>query len=133
MTETQLEALVDHSPAEVWAVVTDLSRWDWRSDLARIEIVDAKTFLEIAKGGYSTTFTVTEREPPLCWAFAMENGNMRGQWRGTFTETEAGTHLVFTERVEAKKWWMRPFVKGYLKKQQSRYLADLQRALDANP
>lgn len=132
MTEIQLEALVAHSPAEVWAVVTDLSRWDWRGDLERIERVDERTFLEIAKGGYATTFTITETKPPLCWAFAMENGNMQGQWRGTFTEEAAGTRLVFTERVAAKKWWMRPFVKGYLKKQQRRYLADLQRALAAN-
>ena len=36
---------------------------------------------------------------------------------------------MITETVNAKRWWMRPFVPGYLKRQQRRYMNDLRREL----
>ena len=39
------------------------------------------------------------------------------------------TEIDFTEEVTAKKLLLKPFVKGYLKKQQERYIADLKKAL----
>ena len=36
---------------------------------------------------------------------------------------------MITETVNAKRWWMRPFVPGYLKRQQKLYLDDLRREL----
>ena len=59
----------------------------------------------------------------------MENGNMSGAWEGHFEGTANGSRLVCTETVNAKRWWMRPFVPGYLKRQQALYLNDLRRAL----
>ncbi len=129
MTRSTMEIRLRKTPEEVWALVTDLGRWDWRSDLDRIEVTGADTFVEVTKDGFETAFTVTAAEPPARWAFDMDNENMRGRWSGSFTKTAEGVRLVFTEDVEAKKWWMRPFVKGYLKKQQAQYAADLRRAL----
>ena len=37
--------------------------------------------------------------------------------------------LTCTETVTAKHWWMRPFVPGYLKRQQKLYLCDLRKEL----
>ena len=37
--------------------------------------------------------------------------------------------MRFTEEVTPRRWNLRPFVKGYLKRQQARYLADLELAL----
>ena len=37
----------------------------------------------------------------------------------------------FTEYVTAKKFWMQPFVKWYLKRQQAQFAADLRAALQA--
>ena len=113
----------------VWQMVTDLSNTAWRSDLKRVEVLDEAHFIEHTRGGYATHFTVTAREPPRRWAFTMENGNMSGAWEGIFEGSEGGARLHCTETVTAKRWWMRPFVPGYLKRQQRRYLDDLRREL----
>ena len=114
---------------QVWQTVTDLSQTAWRSDLARVEVLDETHFVEYTKSGYATNFTVTACEPLRRWAFAMENGNMSGFWEGIFEAAEGGTRLHCTETVNAKHWWMRPFVPGYLKRQQRLYLDDLRREL----
>ena len=59
----------------------------------------------------------------------MENSNMQGHWTGLFTERDGQTEIDFTEEVTAKKLIMKPFVKGYLKKQQEQYVSDLRKAL----
>lgn len=55
----------------------------------------------------------------------MENSNMRGHWTGRFVAIGNETEIDFTEQVAAKKFFLRPFVKGYLKKQQAQFVADL--------
>ena len=116
------------SPVErVWQTVTDLSHTVWRSDLARVEILDEIHFVEHTKSGYATSFTITACEPPRLWAFTMENDNLSGSWEGIFEAEEDGTRLTCTETVNAKHWWMRPFVPGYLKRQQKLYLDDLRK------
>ena len=114
---------------QVWNTVTDLTHTAWRSDLARVEVLDETHFVEHTQSGYATEFTVTACEPFHFWAFTMENGNMSGAWEGAFQVAEGGTWLTCTETVRAKRWWMRPFVPGYLKRQQKRYLDDLRKEL----
>ena len=101
----------------------------WRSDLSKTEIISDKKFIEYTKDGYSTTFTVTLVEPYRRWEFDMENSNMKGHWIGVFTDKGNETEIDFTECVEAKKWFMNPFVKLYLRKQQAQFVADIKRAL----
>ena len=113
----------------VWQTVTDLSNTAWRSDLKRVEVLDESHFVEHTKSGYATNFTVTACEPLQRWAFTMENGNMSGSWEGIFEAAEGGSRLTCTETVNAKRWWMRPFVPGYLKRQQKLYLDDLRKEL----
>ena len=113
----------------VWQVVTDLMNTAWRSDLARVEVLDETRFVEHTKSGYATNFTVTACEPLRRWTFTMENGNMSGTWEGIFEAAEDGARLHCTETVHAKRWWMCPFVPGYLKRQQRLYLEDLRREL----
>ena len=114
---------------QVWQTVTDLMNTAWRSDLARVEIIDHARFVEHTKSGYATHFTITACQPPHLWAFTMENGNMSGSWEGIFQAAEGGMQLTCTETVNARHWWMGPFVPGYLKRQQRRYLDDLRREL----
>ena len=117
-------------PAErVWEVVTNLANTAWRSDLKWVEVLDEAHFVEHTKSGYATNFTVTACEPLHYWAFTMENGNMSGTWEGIFEAAEGGTQLTCTETVNAKRWWMRLFVPGYLKRQQKLYLYDLRKEL----
>ena len=114
---------------KIWKTVTSLEEYAWRSDLGKIEIVDENHFIEYTKDGYATTFTVTTKEPYKCWEFDMENDNMKGHWSGTFTQIGEETEIDFTEDVTAKKVFMKPFVKAYLKKQQAQYIADLKKVL----
>lgn len=129
MATVTMEAELARPLKTVWDLVTDLGRWDWRSDLARIEVTGEGAFVEYTKDGFATSFAITCLEPMTRYAFEMENDNMRGAWTGTFRETAAGCAIVFTEDVTAKKALLRPFVGGYLKKQQRQYLGDMKRAL----
>ena len=114
---------------KVWEAVTSLEDYAWRSDLGKIEIVNENQFIEYTKDGYATTFTITVKEPCNRYEFDMENGNMQGHWTGIFTKKGNSTELDFTEDVTAKKLLMKPFVKGYLKKQQQLYVSDLKKFL----
>ena len=114
---------------KVWDAVTSLENYLWRSDLDRIEILGEGRFIEHTKGGYATVFTVTAREPLKRYEFDMENENMSGHWTGLFSCADGKTTVDFTECVAAKKFWMKPFVKGYLKKQQAAYMVDLESML----
>lgn len=129
MAISNVKAVFQSDIKKVWEVVTSLENYSWRSDLSRIEILEENQFVEYTKDGYPTTFTITRTEPYKRWEFDMENSNMKGHWTGIFTETGSGTEIDFTEEVKAKKAIMKPFVKAYLKKQQERYISDLEKAL----
>ena len=61
----------------------------------------------------------------------MENSNMKGHWSGSFKENHGQTEIYFIENITAKKLFMKPFVKSYLKKQQAQFVRDLKSALAA--
>ncbi|MBC5731970.1 SRPBCC family protein [Pseudoflavonifractor hominis] len=129
MAMSKVTVYFPYPVVRVWQTVTDLAHTAWRSDLARVEVLDETHFVEYTKSGYATNFTVTACEPFRRWAFTMENDNMFGSWEGVFEAAEGGTQLTCTEIVHAKHWWMHPFVPGYLKRQQKRYLDDLRKEL----
>ena len=54
---------------------------------------------------------------------------MSGHWSGIFESCDGGTQITFTEEVQVRNPIMNLFVKGYLKKQQARYIADLRKAI----
>ena len=129
MAVSNIKASFQRSVLDVWEVVTSLENYQWRSDLSKIEVLNEKQFVEYTKDGFATTFTVTAVEPCKRWAFDLENANMRGRWIGVFTEKDGQTEIDFTEEVTTKKWFMKPFVKAFLKKQQQLYVSDLKKAL----
>lgn len=129
MAVSTIKAVFQSSIMNVWNVVTSLEKYQWRSDLSRIVILNEQQFIEYTKDGYPTTFTVTAKELYKRWEFDMENSRMKGHWVGLFTEKDGHTEVDFTEEVTAKKVIMKPFVKTYLKKQQELYIADLRKAL----
>ncbi len=130
MTQTTIKATFHSDIQRIWDVVLDVAHYAaWRSDLSKTEILDEKRFVEYTKEGYPTTFTVTAAEPCKRWEFDMENSNMTGHWTGLFAAKGDGAEVEFTECVTAKKFFMKPFVKSFLKKQQARFIADLKKAL----
>lgn len=126
MTKSTIEAIIPGELHKVWTRVLDIENYaDWRSDLSKTEMISDTQFIEYTREGYSTMFTVASIVPYQRWEFAMENDHMKGHWIGVFTDKGDKTEIAFTEFVTAKKWWMRPFVKSYLRKQQKQFVTDI--------
>ncbi len=133
MAVSNIKAAFQSDVQRTWEVVTSLKNYSWRSDLSKIETLNDAQFIEYTKEGYATAFTVTAKEPYKRWEFDMENDNMKGHWTGIFTQKDGMTEIDFTEDVTAKKNFMKPFVKAYLRKQQALYISDLRKALSQEP
>ena len=130
MARVQITAALPWDVEQVWRAVTDVSGYaTWRSDLSRAEVLGETQFVEYARNGCPTTFTILASEPCRRWELAMENSSLKGRWTGSFSREKEGTAIQFTEDVTVKKCFLRPLVKRYLKKQQARFLADLRAAL----
>lgn len=114
----------------VWNHVTCLENYSWRSDLSKIEVINDKEFAEYTHNGICTYFTITAKKRYERWEFDMENSNIKGHWIGLFTQRGNETEIEFIEDVTAKKFFMKPFVKSYLKKQQATYINDLKKVLN---
>lgn len=129
MAISNIKATFSSDIQKVWTMVTDVKNYTWRSDLSKTEILNEKQFVEYSVEGYATSFTITVTEPYKRWEFDMENGNIKGHWSGVFTQNQNNTEIDFTEEVVAKKFFMKPFLKFYLNKQQAQFISDLQKAL----
>ena len=131
MAKTNIKSIIQSDIDNVWETVLAVKNYNkWRSDVSKTEIINEKKFIEYTKDGYSTTFTVTVIKPLNRWEFDMENSNMKGHWIGIFTSKDDKTEIDFTEQVTAKKFFMKPFVKSYLKKHQTQFVMDLKKILE---
>lgn len=131
MAISNIREIISSDIHKVWEAVLAVDKYStWRSDLSKTEIINEKQFIEYAKNEYATTFTVTVVKPYKRWEFDMENSNMKGHWVGIFTSRGTDTEIDFTENVTPKKWFMKPFVKSYLKKQQTQFVLELKKALE---
>ena len=127
---SEARAVIPAEIERVWEIVTAVEGYPaWRSDLSRVEILAGGRFVEYTESGFPTTFTTTALETCRRWEFDMENANMSGHWTGVFSLMGSGTEVVFCESVAVKKFFLRPFVRGYLKRQQAQFVADLRKAL----
>lgn len=131
MAISNIREIISSDIHKVWKAVLAVDKYStWRSDLSKTEIINEKQFIEYEKNEYATTFTVTVVKPYKRWEFDMENSNMKGHWVGIFTSRGTDTEIDFTENVTPKKWFMKPFVKSYLKKQQTQFVLDLKKVLE---
>ena len=131
MAISNIREIISSDIHKVWEAVLAVDKYStWRSDLSKTEIINEKQFIEYAKNEYATTYTVTVVKPYKRWEFDMENSNMKGHWVGIFTSRGTDTEIDFTENVTPKKWFMKPFVKSYLKKQQTQFVLDLKKVLE---
>ena len=117
MTTSSIKELINCDIHKVWMIVLNVDNND-------------KQFIEYTKENYATKFTITIVEPYERWEFDMENSNIKGHWIGTFIADGNQTKIEFTENVIPKKWFMKPFIKSYLKKQQTQFVEDLKKALE---
>ena len=131
MAVSNIKEIIGSDIHKVWETVLAVEKYgEWRSDLSKTEKINEKKFIEYTKEGYATTFVSTVIEPYKRWEFDMENTNMKGHWVGVFTPRGTETQIDFTENVITKKWFMKPFIKSFLKKQQTQFVLDLKKALD---
>lgn len=126
MSVSSIKATLYCDIQKVWDVVTDVRNYPtWRSDLSKTEILNEYQFIEYTKSGYATTFTITLTKPYKQWEFDMDNSNISGHWVGVFSQDGDVTTVTFTEDITAKKWFLKPFVRSYLRKQQEQFMSDL--------
>lgn len=130
MTVSNLKSVLPGDVHKAWSVVTTASEYPrWRTDLSRVQILGPDAFLEYTADGYVTKFTIIRAKPGQLWELEMDNTNLHGRWVGRFRQRGLATVVNFAEYVSVKKVWMKPFVKGYLKKQQAQFVTDLRRAI----
>lgn len=116
---------------KVWNIITDNNNYSWRSDLSKIEIIDDNHFIEYDKNNYPTHFTITLKKELEEYRFDIENTNIKGKWTGIFNQLSNGyVELDFTEEIETNNFLMKLLAKPYLKKQQKRYIKDLEIVLN---
>ena len=115
---------------KLWDIITDNTKYSWRSDLSKIEIVDDKHFIEYAKNNYPTYFTITSKISFKEYKFDIENTNIKGKWTGIFIKSDNGKVLLdFTEEIETNNIIMKLIAKPYLKSRQKRYMKDLEKRI----
>ncbi|WP_315074305.1 SRPBCC family protein [uncultured Clostridium sp.] len=130
MKKSTITATFKANIKEVWEVVTNNNKYNWRSDLSKIDVsIDGNSFTEYTKGNFPTKFNITLKKPYERYEFDMTNKNMNGHWIGVFSPVNNGTQIEFTEKVSVNNPIMNLFVGLYLKKQQSLYIADLKKEL----
>ncbi len=116
---------------KLWNIITDNTKYAWRSDLSKIEITDDKHFIEYTKNNYPTYFNITSKINLKEYKFDIENTNIKGKWAGTFKKLDNGNVLLdFTEEIETNNFIMKLLTKPYLKSQQKRYMKDLEKELN---
>lgn len=131
MIESNLKQEFNCDIKKLWRIVTDNTNYTWRSDLAKIEIIDSAHFIEYAKNNFPTYFTITKKEYLKEYRFDIKNANITGKWTGRFIKIGSEkTLLDFTEEIETNNPIMKLLAKPYLKSQQKRYFRDLEKELD---
>ncbi len=104
---------------KLWSVITDNTKYAWRSDLSKIEIIDDKHFIEYAKNNFPTYFIITSKQKFKEYKFDIENANIKGKWIGLFKKLPNGNvELDFTEEIETNNCIMKLLAKPYLKSMQ---------------
>ncbi|QXE18573.1 SRPBCC family protein [Clostridium sp. 001] len=130
MKESTITTTFKADIKKVWEVVTNNNKYEWRSDLSKIDVSeDGNYFTEYTKNNFPTKFNITLKKPYERYEFDMSNKNMKGHWIGTFSPVNNGTQIEFTEKISVNNPIMNLFAGLYLKKQQSLYIADLKKEL----
>lgn len=131
MVEQNIKKEFNCDIEKLWNIITDNTKYAWRSDISKIEITDDTNFIEYFKNNYPTYFTITSKVNLKEYKFDIENTNIKGKWIGIFKKLDNGNILLdFTEEIETNNIIMKLLAKPYLKSQQKRYMNDLEKELN---
>lgn len=118
---------------KVWNAVTDNRNFQWRSDLADVEILDnGRTFVEKNKKGEKTEFYITNKVSCKVYELDMRSRRFKGHFIGEFSALpNGGTRLVLSEEIQFKTFTASFLagITGVVKRMQKTYAADLKRRL----
>jgi len=98
------EVVIDAPPDQVWFVINDRERFpEWQAKVKRVEIVDAKTWVEHIDGSPDPLrFSVALDERPDRMEFHyMMGGSFSGHWKGEAVAHGSGTRLRTTDSYAA--------------------------------
>lgn len=126
MIISQIQATLPYNIKTVWTAVTDIKNYHWRSDLSHTEVLNPHQFIEYAVNGTATHFKTIVFKPYHLWEFTLQNKFICGHWRGIFLEQGTSTLVHFTEEITSKKFYLKPILKFYLRRQQKLFIKDLQ-------
>lgn len=129
MVTSNIKKLLPYNIKDVWHAVTDIKNYHWRSDLNHTEVLNQHQFIEYAVNGTATHFKTIVFKPYHLWEFTLQNKFICGHWRGTFLPSGTSTLIDFTEEITVKKFYLKPFIKFYLYRQQKLFVKDLQNYL----
>ncbi|NME35163.1 MULTISPECIES: polyketide cyclase [Fusobacterium] len=127
-----IEKTFDFDIKIVWNVITNFKKYHWRSELSRVDIINEKEFIEVTKDGYLTNFKIIKEEKFKYLEFKINNSNLEGYWKGEFLVENGKTKIKFVEDLKAKKTWLTPILKIYVKRQQKIYMKNLEKYLYEN-
>ena len=114
----------------VWELLTSYDKYTlWRSDLKMVDVVGDKYFMETSTDNKRLMFYIIRSEPCSLLTLDFKNDILSGSWTGRLRKENEKTVLDITEELYTKKWLLRPFINGYLKKQQAVFIEDMKRAL----
>ncbi len=99
MPISTIKARLPYDAATIWRIITSSDDYRWRSDIARIEKLSDKQFMEHTHSGYATLFTITISQPFERYEFDLENENIKGHCAVCFPN----------EMVKPKSYSLKPF------------------------
>ena len=103
MVKSSVKKEFDSDIDRLWSIITDNTKYTWRSDLSKIEIIDKYHFIEYNKNNYPTYFTIISKQKYKEYKFNIENSNIKGQWTGIFRKLDNGNVLIeFIEEIETQ-------------------------------
>ena len=93
------------SPVEVFQLITDNTKWDWRSNVNEIITLDddqtriGAEFIVKTKSDKKVYFRIEKYIPNSRYELAMSNNGFKGYWKGYLIPFKTGTKLTITSKT----------------------------------
>ncbi len=129
MVKSSLKVKLNFDIVKVWNKVTYLENYSWRSDLNDLEVLNNDTFIINKKKKNPTVCKITFAKLYRQWEIKIDNKHFSGEYAGIFKGDEEHCVIEFYGNLKPKNIYILPFLKDILKKEQTNYINDLQKAL----
>jgi uncharacterized membrane protein len=107
-----------NAPAErVWHVITDKGKFtEWQDQLAKVEMVDEKTWVEYPKDSPEPLrFSLARDNRPSAMEFHYTMGDsFEGHWKGEITTSGSRVKVITTDGYKAKSWLTKILIYAFL-------------------